>query len=88
MTTKRWPGWSCRCYTTTPSGKKIFEENGGCDFAYSLQIDDKRWRFRVNVMQQMGSLGLVARRVNNWIPDFKSLCLPDGMEKLCQYRRG
>ena len=37
----------------------------------ALQIDDKRWRFRVNVLQQMGSLGLVARRVNNWIPDFK-----------------
>ncbi len=66
----------------------IFEENGGCDFAYSLQIDDKRWRFRVNVLQQMGSLGLVARRVNNWIPDFKSLYLPDGLEKLCQHSQG
>ncbi len=31
---------------------KIFERDGGCDFAYSLQIDDKRWRFRVNVLQQ------------------------------------
>ena len=67
---------------------KIFEENGGCDFAYSLQIDDKRWRFRVNVLQQMGSLGLVARRVNNWIPDFKSLYLPDGLERLCQFSQG
>ncbi len=67
---------------------KIFEDNGGCDFAYSLQIDDKRWRFRVNVLQQMGSLGLVARRVNNWIPDFKSLYLPDGLEKLCQFSQG
>jgi len=67
---------------------KIFEENGGCDFAYSLQIDDKRWRFRVNVLQQMGSLGMVARRVNNWIPDFKSLYLPDGLEKLCQFSQG
>ena len=36
----------------------------------------------------MGSLGLVARRVNNWIPDFKSLYLPDGMEKLCQFAQG
>src|SRR5208337_5155301 len=48
-----------------PHRMQIFEENGGCDFAYSLKIDDKRWRFRVNVLQQMGSLGLVARRVNN-----------------------
>ena len=67
---------------------KIFEDNGGCDFAYSLQIDDKRWRFRVNVLQQMGSLGLVARRVNNWIPNFKSLYLPDGLERLCQFSQG
>ena len=67
---------------------KIFEENGGVDFAYSLQIDDKRWRFRVNVLQQMGSLGLVARKVNNWIPDFKSLYLPDGLERLCQFDQG
>ena len=71
-----------------PHRMKIFEENGGCDFAYSLQIDDKRWRFRVNVLQQMGSLGLVARRVNNWIPDFKSLYLPDGLDKLCQFSQG
>ena len=67
---------------------KIFEENGGVDFAYSLQIDDKRWRFRVNVLQQMGSLGLVARKVNNWIPDFKALYLPDGLERLCQFDQG
>ena len=71
-----------------PHRMKIFEEDGGCDFAYSLQIDDKRWRFRVNVLQQMGSVGLVARRVNNWIPDFKSLYLPDGLEKLCQFSQG
>jgi twitching motility protein PilT len=67
---------------------KIFEENGGVDFAHSVKIDDKRWRFRVNVLQQMGSLGMVARRVNNWIPDFKSLYLPDGFDKLCQYAQG
>jgi twitching motility protein PilT len=68
--------------------RKIFEENGGCDFAYAMTIDDKRWRFRVNVLQQLGSLGLVARRVNNWIPDFKSLYLPDGLERFCQFSQG
>ena len=67
---------------------RVFEENGGCDFAYALKIDDKRWRFRVNVLQQMGSLGMVARRVNNWIPDFKALYLPDGLERLCQFSQG
>ena len=68
--------------------RKIFEENGGVDFAYALNIEGKRWRFRVNILQQMGSLGMVARRVNNFIPDFKGLYLPDGLEKLCQYSQG
>jgi twitching motility protein PilT len=67
---------------------KNFEKDGGCDFAYALQIDGKRWRFRINVLQQKGSLGLVALRVNNWIPDFKSLHLPDGLDKLCQFSQG
>ncbi len=40
------------------------------------------------MLQQLGSLGLVARRVNNWIPDFKSLYLPAGMEKLCKFDQG
>ncbi len=31
---------------------------------------------------------MVALRVNNWIPDFKSLYLPDGLEKLCQFSQG
>ncbi len=66
----------------------IFEEDGGVDFAYSMMVDDKRWRFRVNILQQMGSLGLVARRVNNFIPDFKSLYLPDGLEEFCKFDQG
>ncbi len=71
-----------------PRRKQIFEEDGGVDFAYTLDIDDKRWRFRVNVLQQMGHVGLVARRVNNWIPDFKSLNLPESLEALCRFSQG
>src|SRR4030042_4486106 len=56
--------------------QRIFDEDGGCDFAYSLEVDGKPWRFRVNVLQQMGHVGLVARRVNNWIPHFEQLPLP------------
>ena len=56
--------------------QRIFAEDGGVDFAHTLDVDDKRWRFRVNVLQQMGNSGLVARRVNNRIPDFQSLYLP------------
>src|SRR5688500_1954366 len=49
--------------------RKIFEEEGGADFAYFCDVDGETWRFRVNLLQQMGCMGLVARRVNNKIPD-------------------
>ena len=39
-------------------------------------------------MQQLGHIGLVARRVNNWIPDFEGLYLPPSIEKLCKYDQG
>ncbi|MEE9603868.1 MAG: PilT/PilU family type 4a pilus ATPase [Thermoguttaceae bacterium] len=68
--------------------RQIFEEEGGTDFAYSMEIDGKTWRFRVNVMQQLGHVGLVARRVNNWIPNFEQLNLPPSLEELCKYSQG
>jgi len=68
--------------------RRIFDEDGGSDFAYSLDIDDKTWRFRVNVLQQMGHVGLVARRVNNWIPNFEQLQLPPILENLCKFSQG
>jgi len=68
--------------------QRIFQEDGGADFAYSLEVDDKRWRFRVNVLQQMGHIGLVARRVNNWIPDFEGLHLPPSLVDLCKFAQG
>jgi len=68
--------------------RRIFDEAGGTDFAYSLDIDDKTWRFRVNVLQQLGHVGLVARRVNNWIPNFEQLNLPPVLDRLCTYAQG
>jgi twitching motility protein PilT len=68
--------------------RKVLEDEGGVDFAYSLKVDDKVWRFRVNILQQMGFLGLVARRVNNKIPDFKGLNLPPILEDLCKHDQG
>lgn len=67
---------------------QVFEDEGGVDFAYTVPVDDKIWRFRVNVLQQMGHLGLVARRVNNRIPAFKDLHLPEGLENLCKFSQG
>jgi twitching motility protein PilT len=36
----------------------------------------------------MGKIGMVARRVNNKIPDFKGLYLPPSIEGLCHYDQG
>lgn len=68
--------------------RKIFERDGGADFAHSVQVDDTNWRFRVNLLQQLGHMGLVARRVNAWIPDFEGLNLPASVGNLCTYDQG
>ena len=68
--------------------RDVFEEEGGADFAYTVEVDGVDWRFRVNMLQQLGKIGLVARRVNNFIPDFEGLYLPASIEKLCHYEQG
>jgi twitching motility protein PilT len=68
--------------------KRIFYETGGADFAHTLEVEGVRWRFRVNVLKQLGNIGLVARRVNNKIPNFEGLYLPPQMERLCQFDQG
>ncbi|MCD0461351.1 type IV pilus twitching motility protein PilT [Roseiconus lacunae] len=66
----------------------IFEEEGGADFAYLCEVDGVRWRFRVNMLKSLGNIGLVARRINNFIPDFRGLFLPDSIEQLCHFEQG
>jgi twitching motility protein PilT len=68
--------------------KHIFFDEGGADFAYTVDVDGVTWRFRVNMLQQMGKIGLVARRVNNVIPNFKGLYLPPSIESLCHFDQG
>ncbi|MAQ89810.1 MAG: type IV pilus twitching motility protein PilT [Pirellulaceae bacterium] len=68
--------------------RKIFEEEGGADFAHTVDVDGETWRFRVNMLTQLGNIGLVARRISNWIPDFRGLHLPPVMESLCHYDQG
>ncbi|MEX0613675.1 MAG: PilT/PilU family type 4a pilus ATPase [Pirellulales bacterium] len=68
--------------------RKIFERDGGADFAHTLDVEGTMWRFRVNLMQQLGHVGLVARRVNSWIPNFEGLNLPLSIERLCTYDQG
>ena len=72
----------------TERSRQIFDEEGGCDFAYTIEVEGVEWRFRVNMLQQLGKIGLVARRVNNDIPDFEGLHLPPSMETLCHHDQG
>jgi twitching motility protein PilT len=68
--------------------QRVFDDEGGIDFAHTIQVDGQRWRFRVNVLQQLGHLGMVARRGNIFIPDFEHLHLPPSLADLCQYSQG
>lgn len=68
--------------------KKIFMKEGGADFAHTCDVDGTMWRFRVNMLKQLGMPGLVARRISQWIPDFAGLYLPPVMETLCHFDQG
>jgi len=67
---------------------QLMEDDGGADFAHMVEYEDDVWRFRVNLLHQMGHVGLVARRVNNFIPNFEKLHLPPSMESLCKFDQG
>jgi twitching motility protein PilT len=68
--------------------RRIFEETGGADFAYTVECEGQRRRFRVNLLRQLGHIGLVARLVNNFVPDFAGLHLPPILEELCKFDQG
>jgi twitching motility protein PilT len=70
----------------TPRQRRILEEEGGVDFCHVVGQDE--CRFRVSLFKQRGRLSLVSRRVNNIIPSFKDLGLPDSIEKLCNFSEG
>jgi twitching motility protein PilT len=53
-----------------------------------VECDGVRRRFRVNLMRQLGRLGMVARLVNNYIPDFATLHLPPILQDLCKFDQG
>src|SRR5687767_10332209 len=66
--------------------RQIFEENGGADLAHVVPDADGRiWRFRVNLFKQLGQPGMVARKIEQSIPNFEGLYLPPIMEELCKF---
>jgi twitching motility protein PilT len=62
--------------------KQKFKESAELDLAYGLG------RFRVNVFQQRGNVGMVLRVVPTKIRSFEELNLPRVIYKICEERRG
>jgi twitching motility protein PilT len=67
---------------------RIFHEEGGADLAHTVVNDGDPWRFRVNLFVQLGKVGMVARKIERFIPNFEGLNLPPVMEELCKYEQG
>ncbi len=74
--------------TMDERNRKILNDTGGADFSHQCEVDGTPWRFRVNVLQQMGHLGMVARRINNYIPPLEGLHIPEKLYDLCKFSQG
>jgi twitching motility protein PilT len=68
--------------------RKILSDTGGADFSHQCEVEGVRGRYRVKVPQQMGHLGMVARRINNIIPELEKLHLPTSLYKQCTHDQG
>lgn len=66
----------------------IFHEEGGADFAHVVEYEGESWRFRVNLLTQLGKPGMVARKIERSIPNFEGLNLPPVIESLCKFDQG
>ena len=65
--------------------KEHFKHLLETDIAYSVP---GMGRFRCNIFQQRGSVGLVLRLIPARIQTFKELMLPQVLEKICEEQRG
>lgn len=66
----------------------IFHRDGGADFSKVVELEGDPWRFRVNLLTQLGKVGMVARKIERFIPPFEKLYLPPVMESLCKFDQG
>lgn len=70
----------------SPEDVARFQERGDADLALKL---DGVGRFRVNVLKQRGTIGIVMRHVREKIPDFRGLNLPHkAVQRIADFRRG
>lgn len=66
----------------------IFHRDGGADFCKVVEHNGEPWRFRINLLTQLGKVGMVARKIERSIPPFEKLHLPPIMEELCKFDQG
>lgn len=69
----------------TTEQRKNFEQSGDADLAFSVP---DLGRFRVNVLKQRGSVGIVLRLVSSDIKNFTELHLPPILATISDYERG
>jgi twitching motility protein PilT len=72
-------------FLMTDQHKERFEQKRDIDLAYGISGVG---RFRINVFQQRGSLGMAVRLIPNVILKMDELHLPPVIGKLCDERRG
>jgi twitching motility protein PilT len=70
---------------SAPSRLEVFERTGELDTAYQPAGLP---RFRVNAFRQRGEISLAFRVIPSTAPDFQSLLLPAGVERLSDEHRG
>lgn len=63
----------------------IFKETLECDFAIGLEDSD---RFRVNIFNQRGQVGMVLRRIQSEIPTIEDLGFPEVLSDMSLLKRG
>jgi twitching motility protein PilT len=68
-----------------PRQRDIFDKNWDVDLAYSTQ---EGYRYRVNVLQQRGLMGMVMRLIPPNVPPFERLNLPPKVLSLADEERG
>jgi len=69
----------------TPRARGLFDRNQQVDCSYSVP---EVGRFRCNVYQQRGSIGMVFRLVSTEIPTLDELGLPEALRELAMEPRG
>jgi twitching motility protein PilU len=65
--------------------RELFAKSPECNLAI---MPEGIGRFRVNIFQQRGEVGIVARTIKTDIPDFRKLGLPDVLTQLMMNKNG